>query len=95
LFLFLRVLPPLVRHSRLTASIHSGRRHHQMHMGMIIQSAGMGMQDRNGPWYALKLFVVLSERPHGLPDALDHQRIELALMAPGQRPEFGRQREGQ
>ena len=55
----------------------------------------MGMQDGNRARNTLKLFVVLSECPHGRPDALDHQCIEPALMAPGQRPKFGGQREGQ
>ena len=44
----------------------------------------MSMQDGDGPGYSLELFVVLTESPHGLPDALNHQRIEPALIEPSQ-----------
>ncbi len=55
----------------------------------------MGMQDRNCTRDTLKLLVILGKGSYRLPDTLDHQCIEQALMAPDQRPEFGGERKGQ
>ncbi len=55
----------------------------------------MGMQHSDGAGSSLKLFVVLRKSPHGLPDALEHQVIEGALMLPCQRPKFLRQGESE
>ena len=76
-------------------AIHSGSRHDQMHMGMIVEPTRMGMQDRNGARHALQPLVVMTEAAHGLPDTADHPIIEGALVLPGQGPELGRQGEGQ
>jgi hypothetical protein len=55
----------------------------------------MGMQYCNRTGCPLKLFVIQAEAAHRLPAALHHQRIEHALVRPGQRPEFSRQSKGQ
>ena len=55
----------------------------------------MSMQDSDGPGYSLELFVILTESPYGLPDALDHRCIQRALMMPCHRSEFFRQGKGQ
>jgi len=75
--------------------IDGSGRHHQVHVGVVIQTAGMGVQDRNRTGHAEELFIILSEGPHRLPDTLDHQGIKQALMSPGQGPKFSRQGEGQ
>jgi hypothetical protein len=54
-----------------------------------------GYAGRNRPGRSLKLFVIQAEGAYGLPAALHHQRIERTLMRPGQRPQLGRQGEGQ
>ena len=64
-------------------------------MGVVIETARMGVQDRDGPGASLKLAVVLCERPYALPTAADQQGIERALMAPCQGLELFGQREGQ
>ena len=53
------------------------------------------MQQRDRPGRALQLPVVQAERAHRLPAATHQQIVERALVCPGQRPEFGRQGEGQ
>ena len=55
----------------------------------------MGVQDRDGARCSLKLLIILRKGSHGLPDALEHQGIEGALMLPCQRPKFSRQGESQ
>jgi len=52
------------------------------------------MQHGDGPGDSLQLLIVVREAVHGLPGALDHQRVERALMAEGQAPEGHRQGEG-
>jgi hypothetical protein len=42
-------------------SINSRRRHHHMHMRMIIQSARMGVQYTDGARLSLQLWIVLRE----------------------------------
>ncbi len=55
----------------------------------------MGVQNRYGAGGTLKLLVVVSKGPYGLPATADHQGIERALMAPCQRPELLGQGESQ
>ena len=64
-------------------------------MRVVIETARMGVQDRDGPSASLKLTVVFRERLYALPTAAGHQGIERALMAPCQGPKLFGQREGQ
>ena len=64
-------------------------------MGVVIETARMRVQDRDGPGASLKLAVILCERLDALPTAARHQGVERALMAPCQGPELFGQREGQ
>jgi len=75
--------------------IDGRHRHHQMHMRVIIEAAGMGVQHRDGAGFSLKLSVVLRKGFDRLPATTNHQVIQRALLLPGQRSELFRQREGQ
>ena len=55
----------------------------------------MGVQHSDGAGGALKLLIILRKGPHGLPDALDHQGIQCALMLPCQRSKCLRQGKSQ
>ncbi len=75
-------------------AIEGGGRHHQMHVWVVVEAAGMGVQDRDGARRTLELRVVLTKRAHRLPATAGHEVIEGALMEPGQRPELFGQGEG-
>ena len=75
--------------------IDSGGRHDQMDVGMVVQAAGMGVQDGNRPGRALQVLVVEAEGPHRLPGALDERAIERALMGEGEGAKLRRQGERQ
>lgn len=74
--------------------VNGRRRYHQMHMGMVIKAARMGMQHGDGAGVPLKLWVVLREGFDGLPATADQQVIQRALLLPSQRSEFVGQGEG-
>lgn len=71
------------------------RGHHQMHMRVVIEATGMGMQHRDGAGVSLKLSVVLRKGFDRLPATTNHQAIQCALLLPGQCSEFFGQGEGQ
>lgn len=79
----------------LLPAVDRCRRHHQMNVRVILQLARVRMQNSDRPRGALQLPVVLTEGAHRLPTAAQEQIVGLALMCPGQCPEFGRQSEGQ
>ena len=62
---------------------------------MKLQLARVRMQHHNGAGRAPQLFVVAAEGAHRLPGAAQEQLVDDALVRPGERPEFGRQGEGQ
>ena len=74
-------------------AIDRRRRHHQMDMRVIIQSARVRMQHGNDAGRALKLLVVLAEGAHRLPATAHQQLIDDLLVRESQRPEFGGQGE--
>jgi hypothetical protein len=55
----------------------------------------MGVQHRHSAGAALQLFVVPAEGAHRFPRAFKQQRVQRALVPPGQFPELRRQGEGQ
>ena len=55
-------------------------RHDQMHVGVVVEPAGMGVQDRHGARDALKPLVVYAKGSHGLPTRLHQEVIDGALM---------------
>ena len=78
----------------LVFGIHRRRRDDQMDMRVIVESARMGVQHRDGAGHAGKLPVVLTEGAHGLPGTAHQQIVDDAPLGTGQSPEFGRQGEG-
>ena len=65
-----------------------------MHVRVIVEVAGMGVQHANGPGLALKLFVVAGEGLQGFPSAACQQVVDDTLMLPSQGPELFGQGEG-
>jgi len=55
---------------------------------VIIKSARIRVQDRNGAGRALQLLVVLAESTHRIPTTLHQRRVNDALVRAGERPEF-------
>ena len=72
----------------LALAVDRCRRHDEMNMGVIIQSARVRMQHCDGAGRALKLSVVLAEGMHRLPTTPHEQIVDEALVRPGQCPEF-------
>ena len=66
-----------------------------MDMRVIVQRSRVRMQHRDGAGGSLKLPVVVAEGVQRFPTAAHQQIVEHVLMRPGQRPELGRQGEGQ
>ena len=54
--------------------------HNQMDMGMIVQAACMGVQNRMGSSSAFQLSISSRERVNGLPRSFEQQIIGCALM---------------
>ncbi len=75
--------------------VEGGGGHDAMHVGVVVQAAGMGVQHGHGAGRPLKLLVVAAEGQQRLPGALHQQTIERLLMGKGQRAKFRRQGEGQ
>lgn len=70
------------------------RRHHQMHVRMIIESARMRVQYRDRTCATLQMFIVLTEGVDRLPRALGNQAVDGFLILPRQLPPLLRQSEG-
>ena len=74
--------------------IQGRARHGQMHVGVKLQSPGVGVQHANGAGLTLELAVVEAELGQGVPSTLHQETIDGLLMAPGQATQFCGQREG-
>jgi hypothetical protein len=64
-------------------------------MRVIVETASVGVQHRDGARAALKLAVVAGEGRERVPSAAHQSIVEHVLMRPGERPELGRQGEGE
>ena len=69
-------------------------RHGQVHMGMVVQAPGVGMQHRDRSGGALQPPIVAGEGVEGFPTALQQRAVDRALVKPRQFPQFGRNGEG-
>ena len=74
--------------------VDRGGGHDEMHVGVEILSAGVGMQHRDGPWDAAKLAVVVAEGAHVIPGKAQHQVVDAARVSAGERAQLGGQGEG-
>jgi len=69
-------------------------RHDQVHVGMEVQAAAVGVQHRMGTGDPLELGIPAGKGVHRLPGGFEQQVVAAALLAPEQRPQLGRHREG-
>jgi hypothetical protein len=70
------------------------RRHNQVHMGMEVQPAAVGMEHRMGTGHPLEPGISAGQGVHRLPGRSEQQVVGGSLLVPAQSPQLRRHREG-